>query len=143
MSRHEAVLKPGESIGETVQIRKPDGDYDMTFIRNAAGKIGDVVLLGIYDHTPPLVLVAGQKLSIFTLYGKGLLRQRNLNDSSLSIQQLMPGTRATVSPDNTLYWFENTGQDKLIVRDESPGFVQLHEPSLPEIAQILSLGMGL
>lgn len=129
------LLGAGEVIAETIPCVSHQADYDVHILERPGLTTGDEVLLDIRSQTERLVLIGGNALELEGVSGAGVVVMYDLSSGERQDVTLGVGDRAQVSPNNTLYWYENSGQEPFVVRDHCDGFVAEHEPCAEDVAK--------
>ncbi|MCA9331035.1 hypothetical protein KC957_03225 [Candidatus Saccharibacteria bacterium] len=129
------LLGAGEAIAETIPCVSDQMDYDVHVLERPGLSTGDEVLLDIRSQTERLVLIGGNALELEGISGTGTVIMYDLATGERNDVTLGVGKRTQVSPNNTLYWYENSGEESFIVRDHCDGFVPEHEPSAEDVAK--------
>lgn len=142
MAKLETLLQPGETIAETIvsgfdNSYNPDVDYSIHVLERPGLKAGDEVLLEIRGSAEPCVLIGGNPLKLGVVHGFGRLAMVNLATGEISNAILEEGAEVEVPTNNTLYWYENKGDEPLVVRDHCDDFDPTNEPELPGVVQAL------
>jgi hypothetical protein len=136
MSIDQVVMR-GERITETIPVTSDGIDYDVHVLERDGLHTGDEVLLDIRSTTEKLVLIDGNPLELKIAQGAGRVVMIDLATGDRSEMMLSQGDEAEVSAHNTLYWYENTGDESFIVRDHCDAFDPAHEPTAAEVAERL------
>jgi hypothetical protein len=127
----------GERIAETIPVSSDGVDFDVHVLERDGLPTGDEVLLDIRSTTHKAVLIGGNPLELKVAKGTGSLVMIDLATGDRSEMMLSQGDEAEVSAHNTLYWYENTGDESFIVRDHCDAFDPAHEPTAAEVAERL------
>lgn len=136
MLRINQFLRPDEAVVDTITSDSGvEVDYSIFVLERPDLKTGDEVLLEIRGKLEPCVLVGGNPLKIDVVQGFGRLATIDLENGTASDIFLEPGTEAVVPASNTLYWYENIGEDSLVLRDHCDDFDPANEPSLGDVVE--------
>lgn len=129
----------GESMCKRVNCIDDEGAYSYYIwpVTNPDKGQNDRVLLDIYTETKKLVLTGGNPLTTDVLEGQGKLHMVYLKDGSATERELEVDMRVVIPTDNVIYWYENTGDVNLLIRDTCSEFDNKNEPSLQAVAQAL------
>ncbi len=140
MSSVDIFLQTDESIVERIDSEPDDHsvDYSIFVLERPDLTTGDEVLLEIRASAEPCVLIGGNFLKLDILQGFGRLAIIELATGQMRNIALEKGTEAKVPADNTLYWYENTGDVPLVVRDHCGEFDPTNEPRLSDLVQALT-----
>ncbi len=133
-------LRNKEAIDETIEIhpKETEVDYSIHILSHPDLNLGEEVLLEIRKSSEPCVLIGGNPVQLDVLYGVGRLAMIELATGKKTVVPLDPGTQVEVSSHNNLYWYENDGEDPLVIRDHCDNFDLNNEPSLHDVVVALS-----
>ncbi len=138
MSNINQFLKPGETVVDTItNASGGEVDYSIYVLERSDLSTGDEVLLEISSKLEPCVLIGGNPLKIDVVQGFGRLAIIDLKSGAGSEIFLEPGVEAEVPANNILYWYENMGEDQLILRDHCDDFGPANEPGLADVVNRL------
>lgn len=132
-------LQPDETIVDKIHSDSdnPDVDYSIFVLQRHGLKTGDEVLLEIRGSAEPCVLIGGNPLKLNILQGFGRLAILELATSEMRNIFLEVGDDVEVPTANTVYWYENMGDEPFAVRDHCDAFDPANEPRLSDLADVL------
>jgi hypothetical protein len=128
-------LGSNEKLADKVVVFKPEDNvrYVLYMLAVDGEQTEDDVILEITNNTEPCVLIDGNKLELNVLSGLGRLTVLDLESGEREVTDLTEGTQTQVSSQNTIYWYENTGDQPLFIHDHCDGFDTANEPTLRNV----------
>lgn len=141
MSYSERFLAANEKIVETTAYPLTFDDASEFLVHVVARdglNPGDEVLIEVPRATEPCVLIGGKPLEILIESGTGRLIMQSLETGEEQIEAVITNDETTISPANTLYWYERIMGNALVIRDHCDDFSPSNEPTLGAVVNSLS-----